>query len=145
MDKRRTQRMTIDLPTVCRMPATPRAVRVSDVSQGGCRIDLRGGHVAPGHSIAIDLPATAGHPGEVVWTDGTSAGVRFSRPVRSATAQALGIEDALEIERIEVAKREPPRSPGGFRHWYRRLFDPASVGASEALASPVRERRRLAR
>jgi hypothetical protein len=102
------------------MPARPQRAIVHDVSRHGCRIEVPGGPIELGGTAQIEVPGTANISGQVVWTKGRVAGVRFERALGGAAAVALGLEQPAPVEAApEIDFAEP--AGGILRHWFRRL------------------------
>jgi hypothetical protein len=67
--------------------------RVHDASRDGLRIEIRGSLIEVGSTAVVELPKMSGMTGQVVWSRGSQVGIRLSRPLTSAAAIALVIED----------------------------------------------------
>jgi hypothetical protein len=119
-ERRSAERASIDVRLTCRMPARPQAATVCDVSHYGCKIEVPGAPMELGGTALLEVPGVARVSGQIVWTHGKSAGVRFEQALSSSAAVALGLEQPEPVEiapEIEVAET----SGGLFRHWFRRL------------------------
>lgn len=102
------------------MPARPQRAIMHDISRHGCRIEVPGAPIELGGTALIELPGLANVSGQVVWTKGRIAGVRFERVLGSSAAVALGLEQPKPPEVApEIDFAEP--SGGILRHWFRRL------------------------
>jgi hypothetical protein len=120
MERRSTDRLTIDLRTTCRVPATPHSVTVVDVSHSGCRLRFGDTNVVPGTTIYLDLQPAASVSGQVAWVGGGNAGVRFHRRLGSELAVPLGIEEAAPVS--PLPELPSTGEPKGLQHWIRRFF-----------------------
>jgi hypothetical protein len=118
-ERRRSVRLTADLGTVCRVPATPQSAKVLDVSMTGCRIRLAGDALPLGSTVNIDMRARRPVRGQVVWTAGQSAGIRFDRSLPEPAAVLFGLPQPTP------AKSEPVEEApllGGLQHWIRKIL-----------------------
>ena len=121
MEERRTsRRATIEVNLTCRMPARPQPATIRDNSHQGCRIDVPGAPIEVGGTALLEVPGVAKVSGQVVWTHGRTAGVRFERALNSSAAVALGLE---QPKPVEVLPDPVARDAAGgiLRHWFRRL------------------------
>ena len=120
MDERRSaQRATIEVSLTCRMPARPQPATIRDISHHGCRIDVPGAPIEVGGTALLEVPGLAKVSGQIVWTHGRTAGVRFERALGSSAAIALGLEEPKAVEIVIEPVRDPAASL--LRHWFRRL------------------------
>jgi hypothetical protein len=121
VDERRiAERATIEVSLTCRMPARPQPATIRDISHHGCRIDVPGAPIEVGGTALLEVPGLAKVSGQVVWTHGRTAGVRFDRALASSAAVALGLEEPKPVEVVPEYVIED-RSQGILRHWFRRL------------------------
>lgn len=120
MEERRSlDRMAIDVSLTCRMPARPQPATIRDISHHGCKIEVPGAPMELGGTALLELPGAMKIKGQIVWTRGKTAGIRFERSLGSSAAVALGLEEAKPLE---VAFEPAPQAPGGIlRHWFRAL------------------------
>lgn len=123
MERRARPRNEANVKLSCRVPARPRSAELQDVSREGCRLRLNGSHAEFGATALIDLPSAPEFPGRVVWINGNIAGIRFDRPIKTATAVALGLEDPAEETATTEAQinGSSPNIEQLLRHWIRRL------------------------
>ena len=119
IERRRSVRLTADLGTVCRVPATPQRANVLDVSLTGCRIRLAGEPLALGSTVNIDMRTPRPVRGQVVWTAGQSAGIRFDRMLPEAAAVMFGL--AVPAPTEPEATDDAPLVTG-LRHWIRKVL-----------------------
>ena len=119
-ERRSAERATIEVSLTCRMPARPQPATIRDISLHGCRIDVPGAPIEVGGTALLEVPGVAKVSGQVVWTHGRTAGVRFERALGSATAIALGLEQPKPVE-VVIEYVMEDRSQGILRHWFRRL------------------------
>jgi len=120
VERRTTERMPIDVTLTCRMPARPQRAVVRDVSRHGCKIEVPGAPMELGGTALLELPGMTNVAGQIVWTRGKTAGIRFERALGSSAAVALGLEQAKPVE-VMVEIEYPQPGTGILRHWFRRL------------------------
>ena len=101
------------------MPARPQPATIRDISHHGCRIDVPGAPIEVGGTALLEVPGLAKVSGQIVWTHGRTAGVRFERALGSSAAIALGLEEPKAVEIVIEPVRDP--AAGLLRHWFRRL------------------------
>jgi hypothetical protein len=120
VERRTAERTTTDISLTCRMPARPQRATVRVVSHHGCKIEVPGAPLELGGTALLELPGMTNVAGQIVWTRGKTAGIRFERALGSSAAVALGLEQAKPVEvMVEI---EYPQQPAGIlRHWFRRL------------------------
>jgi len=119
-ERRSAERTSIDVSLTCRMPASPQRATVRDVSHYGCKIEVPGAPMELGGTALLEVPGVARVSGQIVWTHGKSAGVRFEQALSSSAAVALGLEQPEPVEvTLQIDHAETPA--GLFRHWFRRL------------------------
>jgi hypothetical protein len=63
--------------------------RLIDISEQGCKIELRHSQVSPGQKITIKLSDMELWSGQVIWTQGPMVGVLFERPMHPAVVDHL--------------------------------------------------------
>ena len=119
MERRGTDRTPINVRLTCRMPASPRAAIVQDISREGCRLEVPGGPIERGATALLELPGALSVSGQIVWVDGRTAGIRFQRALGQRAAVALGLEQPAPPPPPLEYKSE--RSGGLLSHWFRRL------------------------
>jgi hypothetical protein len=121
IERRTAERTPIDVSLTCRIPARPLQATVRDVSHHGCRIEVPGAPIELGGTALIELPGVANVSGQIVWTQGKVAGVRFERALGNAAAIAIGLERPAPIETAPEIELAGGTSGGILRHWFRRL------------------------
>lgn len=123
MERRASDRKRVNYPTVCRVPATPHPAVVEDVSYSGSRIQFADNStVFVGATVNLDLGPRQTVSGEVVWAQPRHAGVRFYRPLPSALAIKLGLEEPLAVETVEASPIEEAGPVRSLHHWLRKLL-----------------------
>ena len=120
VERRTAERTTIDVNLTCRMPARPQRAIIRDVSRQGCKIEVPGAPMELGGTALLELPGMMNVTGQIVWTKGKTAGIRFERTLGSSAAVALGLEQAKPVE-VMVEIEYPQPGAGILRHWFRRL------------------------
>jgi len=120
VERRVRERTQVTLSMTCRMPAFPRRVTIHDVSERGCKIELRGAPLELGGTALLEVPGMPKVAGRIVWCHGNVAGVQFERPLAPNAARAFGM-DMPEPEPVVVEVVVPEKSEGLLRHWFRRL------------------------
>jgi hypothetical protein len=120
VERRAAERTEVTLNMTCRMPAFPRRVTIHDVSESGCKLELRGAPLEMGGTTLLEVPGVAPRiAGHIVWHQGNVAGVEFERPLSRAAAIAFGIlEPDPEPEVVEIIEEKPR---GLLHHWFRAL------------------------
>lgn len=101
------------------MPAFPRTVTIHDVSESGCRLEMRGAQIEVGGTTLFEVPGAQSIAGRIVWTHGNVAGVQFDQPLSRAAAIAMGLIEP-EPEPVAVETAAPARPQGLLHHWLRR-------------------------
>lgn len=119
LERRISDRFETDVVLTCRVPASPVPARIVDLSHSGCRVRLHDLHLELGGSITLELANGDRVAGEIVWSHGSNAGVRFHRRLRGSAAVFLGIEQPAPVEPEAVP--DLPETTGIISHWYRRL------------------------
>ena len=120
MERRAAERMQVTLNMTCRMPAFPRRVTIHDVSESGCKLELRGAPLELGGTAMLEVPGCAGKiAGRIVWNQGNVAGVQFERPLSRAAAVAFGLAQPEPEPVVVEIVEEKPR--GLLHHWFRQL------------------------
>jgi hypothetical protein len=102
------------------MPAFPRPVTIHDISENGCRLELRGAPLELGGTALLEVPGLPKIAGRIVWSHGNLAGVQFERTLSRHAARALGL-DVPDPEPAVEESIEPAKPEGLLRHWFRRL------------------------
>jgi len=120
VERRALERTQVTLQMTCRMPAFPRPVTIHDVSETGCRLELRGAPLELGGTAILEVPGVPKIAGRIVWSRGNLAGVQFERKLARNTALALGL-DVPAPEPVVVEAPEPELPHGLLHHWFRRL------------------------
>ena len=120
MERRAAERTQVTLNMTCRMPAFPRRVTIHDVSQSGCKLELRGAPLEKGGTTLLEVPGCSARiAGRIVWNHGNVAGVEFEHPLSRAAAIAFGlIQPDPEPVVMEVVQDKPR---GLLRHWFRQM------------------------
>ena len=77
MDQRKSYRTKVNRTVVGRIPATPIAVTVLDLSTGGCAIEVGAIAIPPGTTILLELSNLVEAAGRVVWSDARRIGIEF--------------------------------------------------------------------
>jgi len=117
MERRASDRVTADLATRCRVPATPHPATVVDLSRTGCRIRLATAHLLPGTTVHIDLGRDETVSGMVAWTGAETAGIQFHRRLGTDVAVQKGIVQASETATARIEAVAEARV--GLQHWMR--------------------------
>jgi hypothetical protein len=81
MEHRRTDRFSTHLQVRGRIPASPIAATILDVSTTGCRLEAASPLVKPGATILLDLPGGGAVAGQIVWRDDAECGVKFHEQI----------------------------------------------------------------
>ncbi len=121
-DRRRSPRLGTTVHLLCRIPATPCSAVVRDVSQSGCRLEIKGSQPVLGGTAMLEVPGARAIACQVVWVALPMVGLQFERPLARQTAIALGLEqpDPEPVQELEAMPEEQ-----GLRlilqHWMRRL------------------------
>lgn len=127
IERRAGDRFETDVTLTCRVPASPVPARILDLSHTGCKVGFRNLHLEIGGSITLELANGDRIAGEIVWSHGSVAGVRFHRRLRSSAAIFLGIEEpAAPVAEVDLENAQPAK--GVLSHWYRRLTSAFSAG-----------------
>jgi hypothetical protein len=122
MERRRDERVQTCVNAACRIPARPMGAKVHDASRGGLRIEVNGTRIEVGSTAIVELPALAPVSGQVVWSHGTQAGIRLSRPLVGAAAVALGVDMPAPVEPEPIAANEDRNAGTRLQHWFSRLL-----------------------
>ena len=135
MERRTSTRVPTRLKRTCRVPATPQEILVLDISSTGCRAKLTNCAI-PGSTIHVDLAPGVRFSGEVVWSSGQLAGIRFDRRLTTRQAIELGVQLGPAAP-VASSCATTPRERGGLQHWVRKVF---GLQIAKAKPSPVRRR-----
>lgn len=85
-ERRRTNRAAVRLEVSARERGrSALATRINDFSRHGCRLEGYG-FILEGAPVWIRLPGLESLTGRIAWTDGTTAGIAFDRPLHPAVA-----------------------------------------------------------
>ena len=122
-ERRNSERITSELATVCRAPATPHRARLVDVSASGCRLRTLDGTAIPyGATVLLDFTPGGRVSGQVMWAGPHSAGIRFDQRLSAKLEVIMGLVEAP----VEVTLDDPPAyvpaPASGLAHWLRRLL-----------------------
>lgn len=100
---RRSNRLHLVLPARCRSRSgfTDHVV-ISDISEGGCRIDSLGLVMGVGDLVVVRPQGLEGLTGVIRWVKGHSAGIQFDRALYPAVVEHLHrtFERFLRPERL---------------------------------------------
>lgn len=87
---RRTNRLQLVLPARCRSrTGFVDHVVISDISEGGCRIDSLGLIMGVGEMVVVRPQGLEGLCGVIRWVKGHSAGIEFDRALYPAVVDHL--------------------------------------------------------
>jgi hypothetical protein len=90
LQMRRSHRLALVLPARCRSRSGfVDQVVISDISEGGCRIDSLGLVLGVGDMVVVRPEGIEGLCGVIRWTKGHSAGIEFDRPLYPAVVEHL--------------------------------------------------------
>ena len=81
MEMRKEDRIATNIAATARLPASPAAVTMLDVSMAGCLISTKSKLATIGATILVSLSERVEAAGEIVWTDGKNCGVKFHQPM----------------------------------------------------------------
>ena len=126
MERRVCPRIGTKLVAICRIPASPHAASVYDISETGCRLTFRDSRIVPnGSTIHLDLGSGRIVSGRVARSDLLSCGVQFDRRLRTELAIDLGImEGSAEVTMTprENTETQYPRPASRSPHQLRRML-----------------------
>jgi hypothetical protein len=127
MERRYSDRVPTEVGVSCRVPASPEKAVLIDLSRSGCRLEFSHRRVDQGATVNLDFQLGQPIGGQVVWTEGAFAGVRFHTALPKPVAVEFGLEPcSIEAGGTDSAPPAPEAqaSPQGLlRHWVRRLTD----------------------
>lgn len=127
MERRFSDRLPTEVGLACRVPASPERATLIDLSRSGCRLEFARRNIDPGATVNLDFRVGKPVGGQVVWTDGAHAGVRFHSALPKPVAVEFGLEpcaiDAREPDSEPTPTDARPLPEGLLRHWVRRLTD----------------------
>ena len=120
VERRAAERLQVTLNMTCRMPAFPRRVTIHDISESGCKLELRGAPLELGGTAMLEVPGCPSKiAGRIVWNQGNVAGVEFERPLSKSAAVAFGLaQPEPEPVTVEIVPEKPR---GLLHHWFRQL------------------------
>lgn len=125
MERRFTDRVPTEVGVACRVPASPERALLVDLSRSGCRLEFGRHNIDAGATVNLDFRTGKPVGGEVVWTDGAYAGVRFNSSLPKPIAVEFGLEPAdpqpQQCDNGQVESARHAESGGLLRHWVRRL------------------------
>ena len=117
-ERRASTRLATNLGTTCRAPATPQSATVLDLSMTGCRLRIAD-TLPQGATVNIEMRPARQIQGQVVWSTGQSAGVRFNRPLPENSAILLGLITPPPVDEDPV---EAHTGTGALSHWIRKVL-----------------------
>lgn len=127
MERRYSDRLPTEVGLSCRVPASPERATLVDLSRSGCRLEFARRNVDQGATVNLDFRIGKPVGGQVVWTDGAHAGVRFHSALPKPVAVEFGLEpcalEAQDPDSEAIAADAQPAAEGLLRHWVRRLTD----------------------
>jgi hypothetical protein len=126
MERRFTDRVPTEVGVSCRVPASPERATLVDLSRSGCRLEFARHNIDAGATVNLDFRTGKPVGGQVVWTDGAHAGVRFHSSLPRLVAIEFGLEQREaqpEGFELDIALDAQPPAGGLLRHWMRRLGD----------------------
>jgi len=90
-ERRGAQRLATRIAAVAKTAQGQRhALHISDLSVGGCAIDVAGPHpLKPGTAYGIKINGLETLGSTTAWTAGQSAGLEFERPLHPAVADHI--------------------------------------------------------
>lgn len=91
-ERRNSQRTTTEVQATCRMGGRERRAIVYDVSSDGCMAEISGGSASAGGFVRVMFSCGIPAAGRVLWTDGSTAGIKFDHPLHPAVVAHLGFE-----------------------------------------------------
>lgn len=121
MERRFTDRVPTEVGVSCRVPASPERAMLIDLSRSGCRLEFGRHNIDAGATVNLDFRAGKPVGGEVVWTDGAYAGVRFHSGLPRPVAIEFGLEQPEPRPEPELASEAGGPVEGLLRHWMRRV------------------------
>jgi hypothetical protein len=83
VERRRSDRSNINATVFGRVPATPVAVTICDISIAGCRVQSDGS-MSPGSTVLLGLLNELEVAGQVVWRKNGWLGIKFHEPIPAA-------------------------------------------------------------
>ena len=89
MQTRTTNRQGSNIVLNCRMPVDRGQALLCDVSPTGCKIELFDGYVSKGSTIFFELDGSNELAGQIVWVQGSEAGVRFMHNLSPVAREVL--------------------------------------------------------
>ncbi len=96
MERRAERRSEKYVTTVCRIPASPCAALIVDVSLSGCRLRILNRSFALGTTVHFEGGQAGPFTGEIVWVGDSVAGVKFHSPLTPEMARALRLDSGRE-------------------------------------------------
>ena len=121
MERRFTDRVPTEVGVSCRVPASPERAMLVDLSRSGCRLEFGRHNIDAGATVNLDFRSGKPVGGQVIWTDGAHAGVRFHSALPKPVAIEFGLEQPEQEPELDLPS-EPDRPVEGLlRHWMRRL------------------------
>jgi len=127
MERRYSDRVPAEVGVSCRVPASPERAMLIDLSRSGCRLEFARRRVDQGATVNLDFQIGSPVGGQVVWTNGSCAGVRFHSALPKPVAVEFGLEPFVEVAEAphaeDITIDANVASEGFLRHWVRRLTD----------------------
>jgi len=90
LDERATRRVVVDVEVEARFDDHPCRVFVTDLSAGGCMIEMRSGDIIPGDRLVLHFERLLDVAGRMVWMRGGIGGVQFNEHLHDAVVDRLG-------------------------------------------------------
>ena len=95
MERRLELRLPADAVVKCRVPATPIAAKVLNISRAGCRLQAERDDIGvKGAMIVLQVSPSFAAAGQIIWLHGKDFGVKFYRP--------LGDDDLIMVATQDI-------------------------------------------
>ena len=120
-DRRKTERIPVNIGVSCRVPASPVSARILDLSHFGCQLETPSRRVPAGSTVNISFDSEHLVSGQVQWSAGDRVGVWFARPLGKKIAVQLGLEQPEPEEPEAEPEPESPTLGVLLHHWLRRM------------------------
>ena len=107
MERRAAERTQVTLNMTCRMPAFPRRVTIHDVSQSGCKLELRGAPIEKGGTTLLELPGCSTRIAGRACGRVSVSSMLVKAVLPQNSASILPAARRPRQQRIERARRQP--------------------------------------
>jgi hypothetical protein len=108
VQRRTKERLPVEATVNCRIPATPIASRINNISSDGCMAEITGASLQMGGTVLLELLEGWHVLGHVLWCEPTSYGIKFEQPRDRLVIAPMAADPAAPVDSTISAS---PRAP----------------------------------